>query len=295
MTATIHTSSETYSISKARSDQSVLLGDGEYCTLRRDVALDIGSHPGEQIRLFPDGDDGRCAVFTVHEIHDDGKEIRIAKKGRERLALAPSATVRTTTTIPVSGLKRMDVFEQNDVAETVWDNADQDTLLVCAPHDGMESNTAQAAGIVRKRLGAERASAWFAHAYGPDAFKRFHITSANISPASWPGLASVEREYEYCLSFHVHNGDDVLVGGLAEKTLRDHLGERISEAINGKRHVETDHSEMKYPGKTPENIVNRLATDESGIQIEMPPLIAHRYRKRVARAVSDFLDDEITE
>lgn len=294
-TATIHASSETYSISKARSHQSTLLGDGEYCTLRRDIALEIDSHPGEQVRLFPDGDDGRSAAFTIHEIHDSDGEIRIGKRGRKRLALDPSATVRTTPTVPVPDLTRMDAFEQNEVAETVWDTDDQDTLLVCAPHEGMESNTAQAAGIVRKRLGAERASAWFAHAFGPDAFDRFHITSANISAASWPGLASVaDRDYEYCLSFHVFNGDDVLVGGLADQRLRDSLGKRISVAIDGTRHVETDHSEMAFAGATQANIVNRLTTDsESGIQVEMPPLIAHRYRKRVARAVAEFFDDHL--
>ncbi|WP_459193183.1 poly-gamma-glutamate hydrolase family protein [Halosimplex sp. J119] len=181
------------------------------------------------------------------------------------------------------------------MTETLWDTG-QESVLVCAPHDGFESNTAQAAGIVRKRIGDERASAWFVHAFGPDAFDRFHITSANISPASYPGLATVaDRGFDYCISFHVFRGDDVLVGGLADKTLRDELGERISEAINGKRHVETERSEMRYAGKTQENIVNRLTTDsESGIQIEMPALIAHRYRKRVARTVADFFDERLS-
>ncbi len=291
----IPSATQTYTISKAKSDQSTLLCDGEYCTLRRDIAQEIGSFPGEQVRLKPEGDEGRSAAFTVHDIHDSDAEIRIARNGRERLALNASAAVRASSIVPVHELTRMEAFESNNVTETLWDTG-QESVLVCAPHDGFESNTAQAAGIVRKRIGDERASAWFVHAFGPDAFDRFHITSANISPASYPGLATVaDRGFDYCISFHVFRGDDVLVGGLADKTLRDELGERISEAINGKRHVETERSEMRYAGKTQENIVNRLTTDsESGIQIEMPALIAHRYRKRVARTVADFFDERLS-
>jgi hypothetical protein len=285
-----------YTINKAWMRQSALLDSKEYCSLRRDVAATIGRDVGEQICLLP-VNDGRSGVFTIHEFHDDDAAIRIGKAGRDRLDVSPGASVTALPIATQPSLTRMSAFEQNDVTETVWDDGDQDTLLVCAPHDGMESNTGLAAGIVRKRLGSERASAWFCHAYGPDAFQRHHITSTDMSPSSYPGLARVsDRGFDYCVTFHVWDGDEVLVGGLADAELRESLGGRLAEAIDGERNVVTDYSEMKYAGNSQANLVNWLTADEqSGIQIELTPVVARQYRKRVARAVADWLDDVLSE
>jgi len=255
-----------------------------------------------QIRLSPIAKGGRPAAFTIHELHgkNDPAEIRISKKGRESLSISPSSDVVVSRSVPRSDFSRMDAFEQDELAETVWDESGQDRLLVCAPHAGdMESNTAQAAGIVRRRLGRERASAYMLHGFGEAAFSQFHITTTDMEPVpeSYPGLASLaDRGFSHCLTFHVWNGGKVILGGLADGEFRERLADRLRDAINGKREIVTNHSQGKYMASTKQNIVNRLTSDgESGVQIEMPNLIALRYRKRVARAVADFYDDELAE
>ncbi|MEA5409593.1 poly-gamma-glutamate hydrolase family protein [Haloarculaceae archaeon H-GB2-1] len=227
---------------------------------------------------------------------DASAEIRVAKKGRQRLGITPPADVVISRTVPRAYLTRMEAFEQNAIAETLWDRPGQDTLLICAPHAGaIESNTAQAAGIVRKRLGPEHASAYMVHGFGEEAFSRFHITTSEMAPESYPGVATIaDRDFTHCITFHVWNGDEILIGGLADTEFRKRLADRVADATNGKRKVVTDHSQGKYMASTETNLVNRLTADgASGIQIEMPPVIAHRYRKRVARAVGDFYEDEI--
>jgi phage replication-related protein YjqB (UPF0714/DUF867 family) len=286
-------------VSKARQQQNALLGSSEYCSLRPDVAETLGCEPGMQLRLTP-VDRGRSATFTIYEVHgsDDKAEVRLAKKGRESLSITPSADVVISQIAPRTDLTRMQAFEQNELVETVWDDPNQDTLLVCAPHAGdMENNTAQAAGIVRKCLGENQASAYMLHGFGEDAFNRFHITTTDMDPECYPKLTSLsDRGFTHCLTFHLWNGDEVLLGGLADDPFRERLAGHLEDAIDGKRPIVTDHSSGKYMASTEQNLVNRLSADgRSGVQIEMPPIIALRYRKRVARALADFYDDETPE
>lgn len=281
-----------YRVSKAWEKQEALLANGKYCSLRSDVADELNRESGQQVRLRWTGDRGTSAAFTIHELHDDDAEIRVGQKGRQRLNIRPSSDIDVIPVVPRPGMSRMQAFERNEVCETVWD-CGQDTLLVCAPHDGIESNTAQAAGIVRKELGEIQASAWFVHGFGRDAFDRWHITTTDMDPSSYPGLGSIaNRGFDYAVSFHVwsdEHGDEVLIGGLADDALRERLADRVSDVINGKRELITDHSEGKYMAKSEQNVVNWLTADNaSGIQIEMPPVIALRYRKRLARAVAEF-------
>lgn len=116
-----------------------------------------------------------------------------------------------------------------------------------------------------------------------------------MSPSSYPGLARVsDRGFDCCISFHVWNGSEVLIGGLADAALREQLGRRIAEAIDNKREIITDYTDMKYAGNTMQNVVNWQTDDgESGIQIELTPVLARQYRKRVARAVADWVDDRL--
>lgn len=287
-----------YRISKAWKEQGAILADGKYCSLRSDIADELNRGPGQQIRLRRTADSGSSAAFTVYELHDDDAEIRVGQTGRQRLNVSPSSRVDVRPVVPRPGMSRMDAFERDEICETVWDRG-QDTLLVCAPHDGdIESNTAQAAGIVRKELGEAQASAWFVHGFGRDAFNRWHITTTEMDPGSYPGLATIaDRGFDHVVSFHVWSDDDggeILIGGLADDAFREQLADRVSNAINGKRDIITDLSEGKYMAESERNVVNWLTADNaSGIQIEMPPIIALRYRKRVARAVAAFYDEKL--
>lgn len=286
-----HTRKRRYSITKAWKTQRKLLSDGSYCSINPEIANNLDRMPGQQIRIDPIPQSSHSAVFTIDELHDDDADVRVSKKGRTRLEMSPGDQV-TLFPIAPEDLTRMQACEQDTITEIVWDHGATD-LIICAPHAGdIESNTGQAASIVRKKVGRSQASAWFVFSYGPNAFERFHVTSGDISSVSYPGLNSLaERGFNHAVSFHVWNGDEILVGGRADKHEREQVAERLRQAVNGTRPIVTDYDDMKYAGNTEQNFVNWLTMDNSGIQIEMPPLIAHRYRKRVARAVARFYNE----
>jgi phage replication-related protein YjqB (UPF0714/DUF867 family) len=286
-----------YRINKAWQRQTQLLSDGDYCSLRDDIADTLGRHPGQQIRLDPVSSAGVPAAFTVGSLHTDDADIRIGKAGRQRLRVGPSSVVTARPTVSRTELNRMQACAQGDVCETVWDTG-QDHLLVCAPHGGdIESNTVRVTRRIQQELGSARATAWFVHAFGNEsAFERWHITTTEMSPVSYPGLAQVaNRSFQYAVSIHTWRGDDILIGGLAEKELRERLADSIRSAIDGVRDIVTDHDEGKYMATTEQNVVNRLTDDNaSGIQIELPELIALQYRGRVAQAVADCFDSVLS-
>jgi phage replication-related protein YjqB (UPF0714/DUF867 family) len=217
----------------------------------------------------------------------------MSKKARDRLNQSATFEVLASPMVPREDLTYTEAWEKDEVCEAVWDDG-QSRLVCCAPHSGdIETNTAQAATIVRKRLGADHASAWFVSAFGQNAFDRWHVTTNNMSPKSYPGLYSIaNRGFEHAVSFHVWNGEEVLVGGLSPRSFRDSLGEEIQRAINDELPVITDRSDGKYMAETENNLVNWLTVDDSsGVQIEMPPRIARNYSKRLARAVAEFYED----
>jgi aromatic ring-cleaving dioxygenase len=273
-----------------------LLSNGNYCSLRSDVAAELECEAGQQLRLHPVGEPDRAAAYTIHEIHTGTPAVRIAKAGRERVGAAGPFEAVIDTTVPRSGkMLYSQIWERDDVWEGLWDEG-QDHLIVCAPHGYIESNTAQAAGIVRKHLGPDRASGWFVRAFGEDAFDRWHITSTELSPAAYPGLSVVaNRGFSHALSFHVHNESEIEVGGRASQAFRDRVAARIHEVIDRKREVVTDYEQMKHRGNSEENLVNWLTDNNDGVQIELTPVIARNYRKRIARAIADLYDGILPE
>jgi len=286
-----------YRISKARKAQSALLANGYYCSLHRGVAADFGCEPGQQLRVHPVSEPDRAAAFTIHNIHTGPADVRIAKAGRERVGATEPFEAVVDTIVPRTDLTYSEAWERDDAWETVWDD-DQNHLIVCAPHGAdIESNTAQAAAIVRKRLGSTRASGWFFRAWGEDAFDRWHITSTEMSPESYPALGRVaDRGFSRAVSFHVHDESKIEVGGRASRAFRDRLAARIDDAIDGKREVITDYEKMKHRGDSKENLVNWLTNDnQSGVQIELTPVVARNYRKRIARSIAGFYDKILPE
>jgi len=113
-----------------------------------------------------------------------------------------------------------------------------------------------------------------------------------MSPASYPGLRTLaNRKFDRAVSFHVHDRPEIEIGGLASREHRTRLGEEIHDAVDGTHEVVTDRSNGKHMARTERNVVNWLTVDNAGgVQIEVPPRIALRYRKRVARAVAAFYD-----
>jgi phage replication-related protein YjqB (UPF0714/DUF867 family) len=172
----------------------------------------------------------------------------------------------------------------------VWhDPYQKPQIAFIAPHGGDgERNTDEAAVFAAKAYGVDDCSVWMVRNFGPNATDRLHITSSKLSPVSYPGLQTILGDgFDRAVSFHLWNGDEIIVGGLADVEVRSALAETIAEATNDVRDVVFEDG--KYMGESPDNVVNELTADgQSGIQIEAPAYIYQRYRKRLGEAVASF-------
>jgi len=276
------------------------LSGAEDCLLRAAVATHLNRTVGDQLRLWPVDAPEEAAAYTIQQTfatptREPPADIVLPSAECDHLADDRPFEANLAATVPDPGQSYVDAWEHNGICETVWDDGSAD-LLVCAPHAGdIEANTGRIAATIRKRLGTDRASAWFVHGFGPDAFDRYHITTNDMAPASYPGLARlVNRPFRLVVSVHVWGGNEVLVGGLASDSLREQIAQRIHTAIEGDRQVVTDYETGKYMAATQDNLVNWLSADgTTGVQLECPPYVVNRYRRPVAHAVADVCADAL--
>ncbi len=277
--------------------------DAEDCSIHVNLAETLGRTPGEQIRLWPINHPERGSAYTIQTRHhteygaedtrvgnetvEHGDEIVLAQSELDRIAGGESFVAQVTAVVPQQ-VSYTEAWKRDGICEIVWDTG-QRQLLVCAPHAGdIEANTGRIAGAVRKRLGAKRASAWSIHGFGRDAFDRWHITTNDMNPVSYPGLNDLsDRGFQAAVSLHIWTGDEVLVGGLAPRDQRITLANQIQTAIDDTRPVVVDHTEGKYMATTEDNVVNWITADQrSGIQVEFPPFVVNRYWGRLSKAIA---------
>jgi phage replication-related protein YjqB (UPF0714/DUF867 family) len=280
-----------FTVSKALSAQSTLIGSRQYCSISRELADRLGARAGIQLRIRSRAT-GEVGAYTVHEVRADDADLRLAKAARDPIGATPGTEVDLRTTVPRADLQFEDAWRSGDVVETVWHDPDADPEVVfCAPHGGdLERNTDQSAAFAARAFGLDRCSAWMVHNFGADTLDRWHVTSSAISPASYPGLGRlVGTEPSVAVSFHLWNGDELVVGGRAPADVREDLAEVIADAVNETREVVTEGA--KYMGDTEANFVNWLpAGKRGGIQLESPAYICQRYRKRLGEAVASFVE-----
>jgi phage replication-related protein YjqB (UPF0714/DUF867 family) len=133
---------------------------------------------------------------------------------------------------------------------------------------------------VRDLLADIGVSCWRCQGFKPDggAVARWHITSTDISSASFPRLATVDgRGFRHAVAFHGFATDpdrpDVLVGGAAPDALKRVVRAVIAAAVGGAGlRVEIAGRGDPLGGDEDANLVNRLTADgRSGIQVEQQP------------------------
>jgi len=119
---------------------------------------------------------------------------------------------------------------------------------------------------------------------------RWHITSDDIHPASFPLLGSLmSRRFFYGVAFHgfAQHGDeaDIYVGGAAPRRLKAAvhraLVDRLDPSLNVK--ISTRQDSPKFQGSRPENVINRLAPSR-GVHLEQSAR-ARVFHKEIASAV----------
>jgi phage replication-related protein YjqB (UPF0714/DUF867 family) len=270
------------SIKSSRPDQGDLCRHREHASAMPDFLQALGLGVGRQAIIRRDTD--RFALYTLtdaeSELSDD--TVRMGGDGRARLdgageeqfaglldsvAVDPAATEREAR----RGKKLLELLDDDDPHAG---------LIVLAPHGGdIELHTDDQAEHVRDLLADLGVTCWRCKGWKPDggASARWHITSTDISTASFPRLARVApRGFHHAVSFHGFIGDgrpDILIGGGAPDPLKRVIRAVIAFALDGTRlRVEIAGPGDPLGGAEKANIVNRLTADQhNGVQIEQQP------------------------
>lgn len=252
----------------------------EHCRLPAAVLAWAGTAVGQQVRLRR----GReCVLSTV--VDTDDRAV-VAPKLRELLDGFGPVRVSGAAPTPRGSLPAGRFTERTREGGPV---------IAIAPHGGdVEPQTDAQVG----RLGERGATVWGCSGWWPSgrAFDRWHVTSADIHPGSFPRLDTLLGDgsgkrgaFEAAVSFHGWRHDGAGIGGGAPRDVR----QRVTEAIEGILPPGTPVEridEGDYVGDSPENIVNWLTADgASGVQIEQSTEVRWQHGMDVADAVADVL------
>jgi phage replication-related protein YjqB (UPF0714/DUF867 family) len=236
-------------------------------------------------------------LYTVSQLRPESPDtvVRVGKDGRERLGTSAEFDGILDTRIARSELTDNEARDCGEFVERLQDNGSQTGLIVLAPHGGnIERHTDEQAERVAARLGERRASVWVCRGYrcGDLSAGRWHITSDDIEPRSFPALDAVfGRGFADAVSFHgfTHDGseNEIVVGGGADD-LKAHVAAVLVRVVAGTPlTVRIAPPGDPLGGAAARNIVNRITADgRGGVQIEQGPLARDHYPLVIADAVA---------
>ncbi|MFT7618428.1 MAG: phage replication-related protein YjqB (UPF0714/DUF867 family) [Planctomycetota bacterium] len=260
--------------------------------------LPDGIEEGDQIRLTRhDGTD--FAVYTAFlrsEWRAHVGRLRLSLDGRLRMNYGPLSgeQVAVSSVVVADGLSKAEAKAHGELVEFVGNDEDSRThartLLILAPHGGtIEINTDKVAERIHKSSQfIQNSILWGCLGYkvGGGAYTRWHVTSASISPRSFPKLRHLllyQGRFDRALSIHGHSGADILIGGAGTTATKISIKKHLLAAdLSAAVRVLTPG--MPLAGASPHNIVNRYTDD--GIQIELPLNIRHLHWETVADAIA---------
>lgn len=273
---------------------SPIIKQAEHCEIDPDRLASLGARPGQQARIYKD--DSTFALYTLipHQAEPE-TVVRMGLAGRRRMGRdAPDAFPATVAIVPAprSELTDEQADAQGELVERLDDDGAHTGLLVMAPHGGdIERYTDLEAARLKDKLGGRRVSTWILKGYGPPgpqtASGRWHITSTDISEASYPLLArAASRRYDYAVSFHGKTAEGLLVGGAAPMELKQEIAEALRKAVGDKGvEVVIARQGQSLGGTDPRNIVNRYT--DRGVQIEQGPAARRQHWQAIADAVAE--------
>jgi phage replication-related protein YjqB (UPF0714/DUF867 family) len=213
--------------------------------------------------------------------------VRIGPGGHRRLDGPDAFDGRVDPVVTRSDLDDRRAAGEGELVERLCDDGQQRDLIVLAPHGGeIEPDTDGQAELVAATLGR---SSWRCKGWRPGggAHERWHITSVDIDPDSFPLLRTVaNRRFRQAVSFHGFGGQGVIIGGSAPPDVKQAVCCAIDEAL-GDVDVRIATPDDPLGGDDPANIVNRLTVRRRhGVQIEQDDAVReHRWRE-VAEAVA---------
>ncbi|HEY3002749.1 MAG TPA: poly-gamma-glutamate hydrolase family protein [Kribbellaceae bacterium] len=294
-------SPRTYDASVRRAqtpEQDDLVAHQEHCSADPRRLATVGAGRGAQVRIVRS--DAEYALFTVSEVRPESPDtvVRMGKDSRERLGTPEEFSAVLDTRVARSELTDERARSGSEFVERLQDNGHQRRLVVLAPHGGdIEPHTDEQAEYLAARLPSNRVSVWLCKGFrvGGGAARRWHITSDNIDPGSFPALGSIfGRGFARAVSFHGFDRpelpDQVVVGGAARNRLKRCVAAAIRDALAGTGFtVRIAAAGDPLGGANAANIVNRItANGRRGVQIEQAPEVRDQHALAVAEAVARF-------
>ena len=269
------------SVRLSRPGQDDLREHAEHASALPDLMTSVGLDVGRQAVIRRGVD--TFALYTLTDAGADGSTdtVRMGRDGRGRLDGAEEQRFRARLdSVAVDPAATEEEARRGEKLLELFDDGDRRGLIVIAPHGGdIEPFTDHQAEHLRDLLCDLGVSCWRCKGWKPGggAATRWHITSTDISTASFPHLATAAAGgFRHAVSFHgfVEEGrPDILVGGAAPDSLKRVVRAVIAEAVAGTGlRVEIAGADDPLGGAEAANIVNRLTSDQRhGIQIEQQP------------------------
>jgi phage replication-related protein YjqB (UPF0714/DUF867 family) len=288
------------SVKRALSSQLDLISHREHCSADPEKLMGVGRACGQQVRIQRGRSD--YAVYTVNEVCQESPDaiVRMGLSGRQRLGTSEEFAGTLNSRVPHPTFSAVQAEASSEFIEQLKDNDRHKGLVAIAPHGGdIEPYTDQQAEWVAARLAAKTVSAWRCKGWKqPEgAFERWHITSIDIHPASFPLLRKIAtRGFRYAVAFHGFGQDEILIGGgSAADSLKAEIKDAIEGAVFGAGiAVRIATPEEGYGGDSPRNIVNRLtASGDHGIQIEQSFSARESSWQAIANAVAGVYAEKL--
>ncbi len=272
--------------------ERVALGIEAFALLDLPVPPDFGA-PGSRRQILVDAGGGVVA-YTVAAAAaaagGSGEVVRMSDAALGRLLVdePPRSPVDVTADI----LGRCELVETTVLRSCA-------NVAVIAPHGG---SIERATDAQAERVASDdrfRADSWICQGPGGGAFRRWHITSDDLSEGSFGGLrALLSTPHDMAVSFHGFSDIrdvDVIVGGLLDdevrRRVRDELERRLTIVLERPAIVRLATSKHDpHPGRAQDNVVNRLAT-LGGLQIEQG--LALRSTRDAPEVVAEVVSDEL--
>jgi phage replication-related protein YjqB (UPF0714/DUF867 family) len=281
-------------------EQDALKNDAERCSADPVMLNSIGRAVGHQVRITRKDDARFIALYTVKQanppadLSDPSRAnvVRTGQAGRERLGVTVEEAVVHAAVVDTAPLHGKPIGVR--FFEVAEDDGKQAYLIAIAPHGGeIEKHTDEEVECLREELVSKGypASAWVCKGYGDKlkgASDRWHITSTDLHPASFPLLqALITRKFRYGVAFHGFAkqpcDSDVYIGGRAAEYLKKAIKNALEAlSLPIKIKIATAADDPKFQGCSPDNIINRLAAQ--GIHIEQSAR-AREYSKDIAKAI----------
>lgn len=269
----------------------------EHCRLSRDFLAELAIEPGQQIRVVtPDrGARFRSAVYTVEGVTSGSDRLQMGETARQRLGVGTNTplTVRPYATHPDYGSRKR-AESDDEFYEKPVDAVKSTELVVTAPHGGwIEYRTDEQAATVADTLDVTEWSCLGFNS-GGGAYDRWHITSTDIDPDSFPNLARVAaHDFTHAVSFHGFSKDGIAVGGGADHEFKARIRDAIDSATDGQYDVYIPTDGSAYAGTSSTNFINWLTRTDNGIQIEQSYRARTDDWQTIASAIAAVYEEKI--